>query len=310
MASRVASAPVWIALSLLAGLLQVVRNAASKALGRDVPHLLNTWARFTFNLPFTATVLLLASAWAGWPVLTARFWLWTAACALTQSLANTCLVAAFARIPFARAVVLHKLEVALAPFVGVLLFGEYPSLLGWSGVFLCAVGTVAINLAARPGAGWRELLRFDRGSVYAFGSAANVVFASFFLKAGCSEFVAGNVQLPHAVFLAAMHSLVHAAWMQSVVLTLVLACDRRRPLRLVRPHLPGMLRLGAAAAVSSVCWFWAYALQYVAYVKALGQVEVVAAALWGHFLLREAGVRRLVPAMVLVLAGILLVLLG
>ena len=54
----------------------------------------------------------------------------------------------------------------------------------------------------------------------------------------------------------------------------------------------------------------AYALQLVAYVKALGQIEVVVATLFSHFLLRECGVWRLLPAIALVLGGILMVLLG
>lgn len=303
-------AAVWIALALLAGLLQVARNAASRALGRDVPHLLNTWARFTFNLPFTGVLLLVVTGTHGWPILSPTFWAWTAACAFCQSAANLCLVAAFAAIPFARAVVLHKTEVALAPFVGVLLFAELPTLCGWLGVLLCALGTMALNVAGRPEARWRDLWRFDRGSLCALGSAVGVVFASFFLKRGCAVFEQDNPALPDRTFLAAVHALVHAAWLQSVVLTFLLWRWRRADFALVRPHWRGMLRLGLAAAVCSLCWFQAYALALVAYVKALGQIEIVAAALWSRWVIGERGLRAQLPAIALVVLGILVVLLG
>lgn len=303
---------MWVLLSLSAGSLQVLRNAASRALGRDVPHLLNTWARFTFLLPFVGAILLATALLWPWPHLGAHFFAWTALCALFQSTANLCLVAAFRSVPFSRVVVLHKLEVAMAPFVGALCFGEVPSRLAVLGILLCVAGTVALNAAQRPGAGLAQLLRLDRGSSFAFGSALSVVLASFFLKQATLTFVADNAAVPgdRVHFLAALHALVHAAWMQSLVLLLWIRLRAPQQFAFLRTHRRGMLRLGAASAACSMCWFWAYSLQLVAYVKALGQIEVVVAALFSHFLLRERGVWRQLPAIGLVLLGIMLVLFG
>lgn len=303
---------MWVLLSLLAGSLQVWRNASLRALGRSVPHLLSTWARFTFLLPFVGTVLLVTALVWPWPQLGPGFWGWTAACALFQSTANLCLAAAFRSVPFSRVVVLHKLEVAMAPFAGALWFHEVPSQLAVVGILLCVCGAIALNAAARPGAPLRSLWRLDRGSSWALGSAVSVVLASYFLKQGTLAFVADNAALPdgRSHFLAAVHALVHASWLQSLVLLLWIRLRSPQQFRFLRTHLRGMLRLGAASAACSMCWFWAYSLQLVAYVKALGQIEVVVAALFSHFLLKERGVLRLLPAIGLVLAGILLVLLG
>ena len=144
----------------------------------------------------------------------------------------------------------------------------------------------------------------------ALGSAWFVVLASFFLKEGTTAFVRANPSLPSVHFAAAMHGLVHAAWMQVAVLLLYIGAQRPHLFALLRTHKARMLRLGAAAAISSICWFWAYSLALVAYVKALGQIEVVVAALVSHHVLRERGLVRQLPAMAVVLAGILLVLWG
>jgi drug/metabolite transporter (DMT)-like permease len=55
---------------------------------------------------------------------------------------------------------------------------------------------------------------------------------------------------------------------------------------------------------------WAYSLTFVAYVKAVGQVESVAAVLYSLLIWKESEVSRQVPGMALTLVGIVLVLLG
>ena len=245
---------MWIVLSLLAGALQVLRNALSRGLGQQTPAVWATLARFGCNLPFTVPVLAVLTMRVGWPVLDASFWQWVVLTALCQSLANLCLVAAFARIEFGRAVVLHKLEVAMAPFVGMLLFGELPTALGMCGIGLCAIGTIWLNALARGAQGLRGLLRIDQGGAWALGSAWFVVLASFFLKEGTTAFVRANPSLPSVHFAAAMHGLVHAAWMQVAVLLLYIGAQRPHLFALLRTHKASMLRLGAAAAISSICW--------------------------------------------------------
>lgn len=301
--------PVWIVLALAAGTLQVLRNALAQRLGRNVPHALNAWARFTFNLPFTATLLCVFALVWGWPALDASFWGWTAACAATQSTAHLCFVAALRHLPFQRTVVLHKLEVAMAPLLGVLLFAEFPSASGWLGIGMCAAGAVALN-AARPGAALHHVLRLERGAWLALGSGLGVALASFCLKQACECFLAANGAGESRHLQAAVHALVHAAWMQAAVLTAWLLWRERGAFAALRGRLGECVRFGAASAACSLCWFWAYSLALVAYVKALGQVELVVAACYSHFVLREGGVFRQLPAIVLVLAGILTVLLG
>ncbi|GAB4142061.1 MAG: hypothetical protein Fur0037_09110 [Planctomycetota bacterium] len=279
------------------------------SLGREVPHLLTTWARFTMLLPFLLVVLAAASLAWPWPELDLSFFGWTAGCALFQSLSNLCLVAAFRWIPFSRVAVFAKLEVAMTPLVGLLFFSEVPSVGAGIGIALCLAGALALSRAGRGG---RASAPPARGVLLSLAAAASVVFASFLLKKATAEFVSANRDLSDgpAHFLAAVHVLVNASWMQAAVLLVWIRVRAPHQLRFLATHRRGMLRLGAAAAVCSTCWFWAYSLQQVAYVKAVGQIEMVVVVLFSHFLLGERDLRKQLPAMGVVLCGILLVLLG
>ena len=68
--------------------------------------------------------------------------------------------------------------------------------------------------------------------------------------------------------------------------------------------------IGLTGFCGSLCWFWAFSLTLVAYVKAVGQIEGVLAVLLAIYVWREAEVRRQLPGVALVTLGILLVLLG
>jgi uncharacterized membrane protein len=70
-----------------------------------------------------------------------------------------------------------------------------------------------------------------------------------------------------------------------------------------------MLALGAAAFAGSLCWFWAFSLTLVAYVKAVGQIEAVLSVPIALWVWKEHEARRQVPGILLVIAGIVLVIL-
>lgn len=62
---------------------------------------------------------------------------------------------------------------------------------------------------------------------------------------------------------------------------------------------------GSQVFWESLGWFWAYSLTLVAYVKAVGQIEAIAAVLFSLVIWKEREVLRQLPGMVV---GIVLVL--
>jgi uncharacterized membrane protein len=62
--------------------------------------------------------------------------------------------------------------------------------------------------------------------------------------------------------------------------------------------------------LGSVGWFTAMTLQNAAYVRALGQIELVFTFLAAHLIFRESSTRLEVTGILLLVAGILILLLG
>lgn len=302
---------MWVALALTAGTVQAARNAFSRSLAGRVSPGLNSWARFTFGLPFVAALvggLLLTTPW---PALSWAFFGFCTLTALSQLLGNVALVAAFTRASFIESIVLHKLEIVFAALIGVVLFGEQPSPLGWLGVSVSAAGVLLMNFG-RDGIrrGWRRAFHFDAGAGLALLCGLLLVLASFFLKEAANEFARLNPHVGSGRFEAAVFTLFHTSWIEVLILTAAIGLSRPSEFQLVGPHWRRMLLIGATSFVGSLCWFWAYSIALVAYVKAVGQIEALIAIVLSVVVWQERHVRSQLPGVGLVLLGILLVLLS
>ena len=98
--------------------------------------------------------------------------------------------------------------------------------------------------------------------------------------------------------------------MEVAVLTVWLRWQEPGQLARVSRLWPRMVWIGATGFAGSLCWFWAFSLTLIAYVKAVGQIEAILAVVLALRVWRESEVRRQLPGVALVTAGILLVLLG
>jgi drug/metabolite transporter (DMT)-like permease len=298
---------LWVGLAVSATAFQLGRNALSRDLVGHISPVLVSWSRFAFNLPFSTALIAILIAHAGLPVLSGSFLAWCAATALTQLLANVALVTSFRRASFSQSIALHKLDVVMGALIGVSLFGEHPSAAGWVGVLVSTFGVLLIN-RARPGTpGWRRTFHIDAGAALALGCAALLALTSFLLKQAALEFAAENAS---SRFAAAAHTLFHTTWIEVAVLGAALGFRRPSEFRRVRALWRPMLAVGATGFAGSLCWFWAYTLALVAYVRAVGQIEAVLSVAIAHWVFRERGVAGQIPGIAVVTLGIWLVLLG
>ena len=302
---------MWVELSLAAGVFQTVRNALARSLSGKVSPLLNSWSRFAFNLPFSTAL----AAWlihrGGAPELPLPFFGFATATALSQLVGNVALVAAFRRANFAQSIVLHKLEIAFTAVIGVAFFDESPSLAGWLGILTCTAGVLAMNLGRATGPkGWRRAFHLDAGSLLALACGILLVIASFMLKEAVAVYVAANPHVGQGRFEAACHTLFHTTWIEVVVLSVTIGLVRPGEFRLVGRHWRRMAAIGFTGFCGSMGWFWAYSLTLVAYVKAVGQIEVVLSVVIALAIWREHEVWRQIPSVALVMAGIAVILLA
>ncbi|MGE0825864.1 MAG: EamA family transporter [Candidatus Binatia bacterium] len=302
---------MWAELAFAAGCLQTARNAFAKSLTGKVSPVLNSWARFTFNLPFSLLLVTILFVRYGWPQFSLAFFGCCLATAVTQLLGNVALVAAFHRANFAQSIVLHKLEVAFTAIIGMLFFAERPTILGWGGIGICSIGVLLMNFGREQGpAGWRRAFHLDAGALLALACAILLVLASFMLKAANTVFVAANPWVGADRFIASAYTLFHTVWIEVVILTLTLLFRRSTEFALVPVHWRRMALIGVTSFAASLCWFWSYSLTLVAYAKAVGQIEAILAIILALVVWKEREILRQLPGVGMVSAGIALVLLG
>jgi drug/metabolite transporter (DMT)-like permease len=264
---------MWVFLALGAGLLQSARNAFARSLVGSISPVLNSWARFAFNLPFSTTLVTVLVLARGAPSTSPRFFALSFATGMAQLLGSIALIGAFRHSNFAQSIVLHKLEVLFTAVIGAALFAEMPTALAWLGILLSVAGVAAMA----PGGAIRA--RLGAGSLLAVAAGLLLAIVGFFLKAAIEELVLLNPWVGTGRFLVAAHTLFHVTWMEVVLLTAWLLYPSRGELGRVPVHWRRMLLQGSFGFSASLAWFWAYSLTFVAYVKAVGQVESVAAVL-------------------------------
>jgi drug/metabolite transporter (DMT)-like permease len=307
---------VWVLISLAAGTMQTARNGLARSLSGVLPASLLSWSRFAFNLPFATVLVAIIYAGAdGAPQLTLRFFVLGLLGGIGQMVSNGAMNNSFKLGTFAQSIVVHKTEVALAGIAGFVFFAEVPSIVGWLGILLSAAGVAMIGLASArsklgdPADMHDGLLAANRGTALALASAGLLVVAGFGIQRATLELVDANPQLDGTFGLAAT-TLFHVTWMEVVLLSVWLGVKERTAFDLVQFHLPRLVGIGFTSFAGSLGWFWAFSLSFVAFVKAVGQIESVLSVLLAIYLWKEQKTRDQLPGIALTILGIFLIVLS
>jgi drug/metabolite transporter (DMT)-like permease len=296
---------LWVPLSLVAGFLQIVRNAAQRGLSDEAGPWGATLVRFLFGLPFA--IIFLAIAWALTPAtalnFTMKVWLILAIGACAQVCATAALMASMRASSFALGSTFQHMSLPLAAVFGALVLGDHLGFQGWAGIGLATAGLLVaswpnggLNAGAGPGAFQAGLFGLLSGACFAVSANAYRV---------CGMEIA-----PTATFLSSSLTLVLAQALQSVVLGAILFVMDRRALRALFGDLRASLLAGFAGAAASACWFAALTLAPAALVRALNAlVEAPAATLMGWIKFKERlDLRRALGAALIVVGVIATVL--
>ncbi|MBF9032595.1 EamA family transporter [Rhodobacterales bacterium HKCCE3408] len=297
--------PAWIPITIFAAFMQNLRFLLQRHL--KVTELSTggaTWARFLYSAPLVAILAFsyLSLSGQALPEGGTRFWTFVVSGGIAQMVATMCVVALFAHRNFAVGITLKKTEVILTALIGLVVLGE-----GVSPAILVAIGIgfVGVVLLSDPPKtetrlSWSRRL-FNPASGY--GLASGVLF-------GISAVAYRGASLSLSdgdVFLRASLTLAATTAVQTVTLGLWLAW--REPGEIGRVcrswRVSGLV--GITSMLGSLGWFTAFTLQTAAYVKALGQIELVFTFLFSALWLREkssaqeiAGIGLIVGSLVLI----------
>jgi drug/metabolite transporter (DMT)-like permease len=297
---------LWIIVTFLAAAFQTVRFMLQKVLATSTLSPAGaTFSRFLYSAPFIALLLVvyMQATQAQLPALSARFWGFGLLGAITQIVATVCVVALFKERNFAVGITFKKTEVIQTVLVGVLLLGE---LVSWGGFAAIALGLVGLLLLS----GGKEARGFHlsdfRNRAAGLGIASGILFAfSAVSYRGASLTLAADDPL-----LRAGVTLMAVVAMQTLVMVVWLALRERGEMGRVWGARRVAVWIGLTSMGGSLCWFIAFTLQNAAYVKALGQVELILSILASTLFFKEKITSREAIGMAILVASILLLILA
>ncbi len=253
-----------------------------------------TFSRFLFGAPIASLIAAgLFAAGARVAVPGAGFFGFVLLGGAAQVVATFLTVRLFSLRNFAVGVAFTKTEAVQVAILSAVLLGERVSALGWAGI---GVGLLGVLLLSRPPEGFSA-----RAMVY--GVAAGGLFG---LSSICYR--GATLALEPAPFLArAFVTLACVTLAQSLGMALYLRLREPGELGRVLGSWRRTVWVGVTGVAGSAGWFTAFALMNAAYVRALGQVEMVFTLLASVFWLRERLSAREGAGMALVVGALLLI---
>ncbi|MEM7090560.1 MAG: EamA family transporter [Pseudomonadota bacterium] len=297
---------LWIPVTIAAASIQTVRFMLQKSLSSvKLSAAGATFARFAFSAPLAVVGLWLTLHLtdAVLPPLSARFWMFVAIGGTAQILATVCVVALFKQRNFAVGITFKKTEVIQTAIVGFLILGDTVSV-GALGAILLGLLAVLV-LSKTPGgdgAWWHHLT--NRASQLGLGSGVLFAFSAVSYRGASLQLDTLEAWFRALVTLAAVVSF------QFLSMGLWLLWRDRAELRAVWDTRATGVFVGLTSLCGSFCWFLAFTLQNAAYVKALGQVELILSLLASTLFFRETVTRREIAGMSLLGISILVLVLA
>ena len=270
---------LWIFATVLATVLQVARNALQRGLVSDAGPWGATLVRFLFGLPFSAAFTLVVMAVLHGqlhPQTPPAYWLDALAGSVTQVLATAALLVAMRRAGFAVGTTMQQSSLPLAAVLGLVIFHDTLSPIGWAGVAVTTVGLVILTWPKKPGEG-----HLVSGALY--GLASGLCFG-FSLNAYRH---AARALEPHHPLFAAVATVTLTQAVQSVALVTYLSWRHPWALRAVATGWRKSLGAGFCGAAASALWLLALALAPAASVRAVAVIETPIAVGAGRRMFKE-----------------------
>lgn len=299
--------PLWIPITIAAAFLQNLRSMLQKQLSSAMSAYGATYIRFSFGLPIAA-VYLACVLWvegAALPAPNAAMMAYAVAGGIAQIVATVLLVALFAYRHFAVGTAYSKTETVQTAIFGIIVLGDRLTLGAALAIVVSLVGVLMISMARSDlpiRRFWRSLGEKPALMGIASGTLFGISAVSY--RAGALSLGLDGFVLPAAFMLFVV------LIVQTVVMTVWLWIYRRDDLKASFRLWPQSAAVGLVGALGSMGWFSAMTLQNAAYVRALGQIELVFTFITSRLVFGEKTSRLEFLGIVLVIGGLLLLVLG
>jgi len=293
---------IWIPITIFAAFSQNLRSIYQKKLQKNISNISSTYTRFLFGLPFVFIYFLLLYNYSNTTFLVSninlQFIFYCLIGGISQIIATFLLLKIFMTNNFSVATAYSKTEPIQAAFFGFILLSDPISFIGFIGILIGLIGIMItsikkVNLS----------INFFNLSVF-YGLLSGSLFglaAVLFRGASHSLFSIDYI-------LTSSFTLLIAIGIQTLILTIYILIKDIKQFYLLYLNWKDSLIVGFFGAFASICWFYAMSVQNVAYVRALGQIELIFTILASIFYFKEKIIKTEILGILITLTGILIIL--
>ena len=293
---------IWIPITIFAAFSQNLRSIYQKKLQKNMSNISSTYTRFLFGLPFVLIYFLFLYNFSNSKFLVSNinttFLLYCLLGVISQIIATLLLLKIFKTNNFSVATSYSKTEPIQAAFFGFILLSDPISFIGLIGII---IGLIGIMITSIKKINLR--INFFNLSVF-YGLLSGSLFGlSAVLFRGAS----------HSLFsidymLTSSFTLLIAIVIQTLILTFYILLTDIKQFYLLYFNWKDGLIVGFFGAFASICWFYAMSIQNVAYVRALGQIELIFTILASILYFKEKIIANEILGVLIILIGILIIL--
>lgn len=295
---------LWIPITIAAAFFQNLRFMLQKHLRTtELSTAGATFSRFVFAAPLAIllTCFVLSVTGTGFPQLGTTFFVAAAIGGLSQITATMMVVELFTQRNFAVGITFKKTEAMQAALFGLIVLGDRISLLGFLALLVGLVGVILLSDTPKliSGLGGNRFL--NRAT--ALGLASGALFG----VSGVA-YRAASLSLDTDTITRAAVTLACVTTFQALSMAGYLQVAQPGQVAKVLRGWKVTGLVGTLGMLGSLGWFLAFTLQNVAYVKALGQIELVFSFIASYFFFKETSTGREILGVVFIVGSIILLI--
>ena len=296
----------WIPITIAAAFFQNLRSALQKHLKGRLSTTGATFSRFAYAAPLALLYVAALAALTGHdlPAPNLTFIAYAVVGGLAQITATALLLYSFAFRNFAVGTAYSKTETVQTAIFGIVILGDPLGLGAAAAIVISLIGVMAISVA-RTRMTFLGLLTSLAEKPALIGIASGAFFGMSAISYRGASLSLGE----HGFQIRAAYTLACVTAFQTIVMAIYMRLREPGQVTAVFRAWRVSAWAGITGMIASACWFTAMTIQNAAYVRALGQIELVFTFAASILLFHEWPNRTEVIGILLVIAGILLLLL-
>jgi drug/metabolite transporter (DMT)-like permease len=263
---------LWIPLTIAGAFMQNLRSVLQKHLKAKLSTAGASYVRFLYAMPFSILYCWSLNVYGGYPIPESNllFWVYCFLGGLSQIMFTFLLVHLFSYRNFAVGTTYSKTETIQVAILGLILLGDQISIFGAIAIVISLFGVMLLSVAQTK-ITVKNLLTslFEKQTLIGLTCGAFLGASVVFYRGAAWALGDGEV------IMRAAFALSVSVVMQTIGMGIYIRIREPGQLTAVIRNWPPALAVGIAGVLASICWFTAFTLQNAAYVRALGQIELI-----------------------------------